>query len=205
MKRQFIYLGLIFGLLGCSGTSNQSADKNEEVSGNLYDFNVSIAGTVYEFPTTIATFEKNGWRFMTETMDKNEVYPNQETSMRFEKEEAVLALRIQNPASTPVPMEECVVVGLNANRHESIWSEIVLSKGITTNSTLAQLKEAFDEPTYDSNSSKRESYGFQMYYCADEGNNDYYTFSFPSEEEDAIMQDLTISNASGAEELMEKD
>ena len=196
-----LLIGLVL-LTGCSkkdgSTTGTGGSSNTSVSENLYDFQVKIDGVVYQFPTTVEEFEKNGWELLIGSYDDKELAPGSRTyDTTFRKDGMEFDITIRNLDTSVLEIKDCLVVGLELDSYYNNLPPVELSKGVTFDSTLAEILEALGNP-----SDEYDGYSYYINYSDKQGE---YSFTFESKEDGTKLSALEIQNDRGYEDLITID
>ncbi len=119
----------------------------ENLSENLFDFQLSLNGEVYTLPCKYSELSEAGWSM--EDIEGNELGAGQYTfSNRISNGDIYLSASLANTEDKTLPMKQCRVGKLSLDSYEAdSGAKLVLSKGITFGSTYDEVIAAFGEPT----------------------------------------------------------
>lgn len=130
---------------GDENKGKESKDGNKDLSNELKDFQVSIEDQVYTLPLALSEFLKMGWE--SEELDEK-LKPNSTINLILSKSIKTLKVTITNFSIDMLPYSECVVVGV-IDTHAALGekTKIVLSKGISLNSSYDDIIKAYGNPS----------------------------------------------------------
>lgn len=134
---------------GKDQSEKTSVEMPEELSDNLYDFQIAMDGQVYQFPMWFDDFEALGWEYLG---DRTEVlYANEYLYAEpWQKDGVTIYTSIANLSLNAIAPEEGQVCGLNFDDYQMRncdW-KIELPKGIAfEESTREDILKAYGEPT----------------------------------------------------------
>lgn len=134
---------------GTTDTNAPDAVKNYKaptsLSSDLFSFQVKYGGALYQLPAPVAEFVKNGWVLQT---DASETVAAQSSRVGVElrKDNQVLRTNVQNYSDKEDSVKNCFVTDVMYDDNQTKIS-IQLPKGITENSTLAQIQAAYGKPS----------------------------------------------------------
>lgn len=141
-------------------------DSKEDLSDNLYDYEIFLENKIYTLPTDLSEFTKNGWK--VQDLDNEELIPNLYETITLSNSKKSIRVDIMNFGLDVQHYTKCLVTGvyLLSDNHEEN-PELVISKGITIGSTYSEVIKAYGSPsliTDDSSSISYESDEYQGYY-----------------------------------------
>ncbi len=155
----------------------------DNLSDDLYDFQVSIDGTVYQFPMWYSDFEALGWEYKGD--NTQQLTSNQYTvAERWSKDGNEIYAQFANLSMNSVPFSESMVAGIELDKYmlkDCDW-EILLPGGIQYGvSDVDDIKEAYGEPSRDYDSDLYYMMSYEL---------DYYreVTLYVYKEEDALLQ-----------------
>ncbi len=140
---------------------------NDELSDDIYSFEVSIDGTKLSFPMYYADFIELGWKMDGD--DTTKVDPNQYLiSQVFKKDDVKVYAPILNLDEDVLPASECLIGGIviDYTYLKECDKEIVLPGNIEFNkSTMDEAKAAYGDPSsvYEGSSYTKCMYNLQSY------------------------------------------
>ncbi len=130
-----------------SGTVSEESSKPAEVtmSENIYDCTFILEGDVYQLPCSLNAFTSNGWAITTSGYSSDRKINGLETdSFIITKDGKKASLDIINRSGNASRLDECPVIGISVT--VEYGASIELAKGITLNSTIEQITEAYGTP-----------------------------------------------------------
>ena len=173
---------------GKDQSEKTSVEMPEELSDNLYDFQIAMDGQVYQFPMWFDDFEALGWEYLG---DRTEVlYANEYLYAEpWQKDGVTIYTSIANLSLNAIAPEEGQVCGLNLYDYqmENCDWKIELPKGIAfEESTREDILKAYGEPTdeYDGELCYKMSYEM-----------DYYSrVTFRVYKDSGVIEELVLMN-----------
>lgn len=201
MKKLLSFL-LVFSMILSFGLMSAFAAE-EELSDDLYDFQVMIDGELYQFPMSFADFEAMGWKYGGD--ETKLIAPWQSSSVEtFTRGDLKIYTRLFNLGINTVPLSESMVAGVNVEKYyydQAPGTEIVFPGGLVFGeATLDDLTAAYGSPdddyendmytkvTYDQD--YYESWDFYVY--AESGVVEEFEVTYVVADEDAIAADLAL-------------
>lgn len=136
-------------IAGKDQSEKTSVEMPEELSDNLYDFQIAMDGQVYKFPMWFDDFEALGWEYLG---DRTEVlYANEYLYAEpWQKDGVTIYTSIANLSLNAIAPEEGQICGLDLDGYQMRncdW-KIELSKGITFGESAREdILKAYGEPT----------------------------------------------------------
>ncbi len=134
-----------------SASTDISAVFPDQLSDDLYDFQISIDGTVYQFPMGYSDLEALGWEYMgdhSETLSAGQYTSNE----HWTKENASISVSLANLSTDTAAFSDCQVVGIELEHSylaDCGW-EILLPGGIRWGvSNADDIKAAYGDPAAD--------------------------------------------------------
>lgn len=125
-------------------TTTKPASQN--ISNDLYSYEVLINGMAYSLPTSFSTFEKNGWLGNDFTNTKLE--PNQYKLETLKNGNQNILIKIVNFGMDVSPLSQCLVGGVKIESDtQNPGTTISIAKGITIGSTYDQVIAAYGKPS----------------------------------------------------------
>lgn len=177
------------------GSSGKAATTPDELSDDLYDFQISIDGTVYRLPMWYSDFEAFGWEFegdSTETLTSG----NHAFYEKWSKDGVEITTRLSNLSMNTISLSESIVTEITLssyNLRDCGW-EIILPGGIQWGvSGIDDIIAAYGDPDSDYDSSDYYSMTYEL--------DSYKVINLGiSKEEDALME-IDIINVEELEGL----
>ena len=125
-----------------------------ELSDDLYSYQILINGEIYQMPMDVETLVERGWELeenMEEELDAYTYYP----LCTFYNGDCEIQVTMVNETDSPKPYRECRAVGISVSLYYNYKGGMtfILPKGIQSGvSTVEDMKAAYGEPTYFSES-----------------------------------------------------
>ena len=134
---------------GTADTNTPDAVKNYKaptsLSSDLFSFQVKYGGALYQLPAPVAEFVKNGWVLQTGSSETVAAQSSR-VGVELRKDNQVLRTNVQNYSDKEDSVKNCFVTDVMYDDTQTKIS-IQLPKGITENSTLAQIQAAYGKPS----------------------------------------------------------
>lgn len=148
-------------------TAGDAASDGEELSDDIYSFEVKIDGELYKFPMSYADFIAKGWSFNGD--ETAEIAPNYYTSESFTKGDLKTYVSLINLGINTVALSDSVVGGIDLDSYyisDAPDTTIELPGGITYGvSTLDDVTSAYGTPsdTYEGDLYTKLTYEYASY------------------------------------------
>lgn len=143
--------------------------RRDQLSDDLYSFQIRLDDEVYAFPMSYADFVAKGWEYQGDA--STEISPNSySSSERFQKGELTVYGSIINLGINTVPISDCMIGGFSLDSFQFTdapdTTTLELPKGILYNvSTLDDIKAAYGEPSdiYEGELYTKLTYSYDYY------------------------------------------
>ena len=151
MKARWMAYVLVCALvLSLGGTGAAAAEQPEELSDDIYSFQLSINGELYTFPMSYADFTAMGWEYDGDPGQTLE--PNQYTiSETFTKDGAEIYGTVINLGINSASFDQCNIGGVSMDPYQfedAPDTEIVLPGGIRFGeATTEDIQAAYGKPS----------------------------------------------------------
>lgn len=157
MKKRILILAAVFCLAVVPASAAEpettsvsaTAASAEEMSDDIYSFQIKIDGQLYQFPMKYKEFEEKGWKF--DGIDSNEkIEPNSYGSVGMKLGRVNAMVTFINFGINTKPLSECYVAGISLDEYymEDQMS-FELPKGITYHVSTREDVEAAYGPASD--------------------------------------------------------
>ena len=175
-------------IAGKDQSEKTSVEMPEELSDNLYDFQIAMDGQVYKFPMWFDDFEALGWEYLG---DRTEVlYANEYLYAEpWQKDGVTIYTSIANLSLNAIAPEEGQICGLDLDGYQMRncdW-KIELSKGITFGKSAREdILKAYGEPT--------DEYDGELYYKMSYETDYYSEVTLYVYKDSGVMEKLELMN-----------
>ena len=175
-------------IAGKDQSEKTSVEMPEELSDNLYDFQIAMDGQVYKFPMWFDDFEALGWEYLG---DRTEVlYANEYLYAEpWQKDGVTIYTSIANLSLNAIAPEEGQICGLDLDGYQMRncdW-KIELSKGITFGESAREdILKAYGEPT--------DEYDGELYYKMSYETDYYSEVTLYVYKDSGVMEKLELMN-----------
>ncbi len=164
-----------------------------QMSDDPFDFTFILDGATYRLPCDLKDFTDNGW-VLEEDADLEEKIPgDDDVEFYLEKKgDKQISVFFYNPTGNVKEAADCRIGAIEVEKRSNVEFEI--AKGITLNSTVSDVKDAFGTPDYESDSGN--DYTSISYYKNHEDFSDFEV-SFFIYDADSTMtdySDITLTN-----------
>ena len=144
-----------------------TAPSAEELSDDIYSFQIKIDGEQYQFPMKFEEFTEMGWK-LNGVNSEEKISPNSYGSVRMKKGRIEASVTVMNFSINTKLLSECYVAGIYLEEYylENQMS-FELPKGITYSMSTREDVEAAYGPasdTYESENYTRLTYDAENYY-----------------------------------------
>ena len=119
MKKKFMICFLIgaiaFSVFGINTYAEEAANAADELSRDIYSFEVKLDGEIYQFPMTYADFTAMGWIYKND--ETAEIQPNSYSSAEtFKKGDLEIYTYIYNLVINTLPIYESMIGGISMDQ-----------------------------------------------------------------------------------------
>lgn len=122
--------------------SKYSAPKN--LSDKVEELNFKLEGELYQLPLPLAYFLENGWELMKQQgmmvkASQKYIYADQ----KIIRNNQIVKIKLSNPLPKAVPIEACLVSGVQIDMLSIPYAKIELPGGFTFDTTYVEFAEAY--------------------------------------------------------------
>lgn len=141
-----------------SDISENNVNENVEIviSDDLYDFTFELEGVVYTLPCEYDDFTGNGWTISgTGYSGDLKIAGNSYDCFRMSNDGRNITVYSYNMSGDAKPVKDCKIGGIECESYNGV--NFVIAKGITLQSSVKDIKNAFGVPGYSNSGSDYET------------------------------------------------
>lgn len=141
-----------------NNTTDNSSNEDVEIimSDDLYDFTFELEGVIYQLPCKYDDLTKNGWTISSTGYNSDsKIAGNSYDSFYMSKDGRKIMVYSYNMSGNAKPIKECKIGGIECEAYNEV--DFVIAKGITVQSSVEEIKNAFGVPGYSNSGSDYES------------------------------------------------